>query len=175
MKTISLVTLTALASLTGPLPLARSEHAAIDLRVARVHPQTGKVLKEVTAGADREPPTGGRNQRPLFKVKAGEPLVVQFILTNKYPHGVRKDVVVRYFVVREGKARQKTRPVLTTGVVTQGRFHMNFKPKSRVGARVRFTITRRGVYLVRVETEHTASDHEHFAAIDLQVELPRRH
>jgi hypothetical protein len=170
MKTIFLITLTALAAFAAPLPAARAEHAAIDLRVARVHPQTGKILKEVSAGADRESPTGGRNQRPLLKVKAGEPLVVQFILTNKYPHGIRKDVVVRYFVVREGKAQQKNRPVLTKGVVTLGSFHLNFKPKCRVGARVRFTISRRGVYLVRVETDHTASDHEHFSAIDLQVE-----
>ena len=55
-------------------------------------------------------------------------------------------------------------------MVTQGKFVVNFRPKSRVGARVAFTVRDPGVYLLRVDTLNTGSDHEHFSAIDLRVE-----
>lgn len=153
------------------LPLAaRAEHANIDLRLVRIDPDTGGSIEETTATADQEPPAGGVNPRPLAKVKAGEPLVLQFFLTNTYPHGEIKDVGVRYCVVREEKPRQKLLPDLSRGTVVEGKFKMNFKPKCRVGARVAFTIKQPGTYLLRVETTNTQSDHEHFSAIDVQVE-----
>ena len=37
-------------------------------------------------------------------------------------------------------------------------------------ARVSFTLKEPGVYLLRVQTANTKSDHEHFSAIDLQAE-----
>lgn len=149
---------------------ARAEHATIDLRVFRVDPATGESKDEASARADEEPPAGGVQPRPLFKVKAGEPLVLQFILVNTYPHGINKDVSVRYFVAREQAPKQKELPELGEGVVTQGKFVLNFKPKTRVGARVAFTIRDPGTYLLRVETLNTGSDHEHFSAIDLRAE-----
>ena len=100
----------------------------------------------------------------------GEPLVLQFILTNTYPHGEKKDVRIRYFVVREAKAKQKAVPDLRDDVVAQGRFTLNYKSKCRVGARQSFTIKEPGSYLLRVQTENTDSDHEHFAAIEILVE-----
>jgi hypothetical protein len=148
----------------------RAEHANINLRVFRVDPATGLAGDEVTAHADQEPPAGGVQPRPLFKAKAGEPLAFEFILVNTYPHGINKDVSVRYFVVREQAPRQKVLPDLAQGVVTQGKFVLNFRPKSRVGARVAFTVRDAGVYLLRVDTLNTGSDHEHFSAIDLRVE-----
>jgi hypothetical protein len=161
--------LLALGALTlWPLP-ARSEHARIDLRVIRLDVKTGQNRDEISASADTEPPLGGLNPRPLFKAKVAEPLALQFLLTNTYPHGVKKDVTVRFFVAREARLRQKTRPDLTSGVVTQGEFTMDFKPGCRVGARVLFTVKKAGTYLIRVETLNTDSDHEHFSAIDLQV------
>ena len=149
---------------------ARAEHATIDLRVFLLDPGTGQTKDEARASADAEPPLGGYTPRPLFDVKAGEPLVLQFILTNAYPHGELKDVTVRYFLVRADKLGQKTLPDLKQGTVTQGHFKLNLKPKARVGARVAFTVREKGVYLLRVDTLNTKSDHEHFAAIDLQVE-----
>jgi hypothetical protein len=119
---------------------------------------------------DHDPPEGGSNPRPLLKVKAGDPLVLQFFFTNTYPHKDLKDATIRYFVVREEKANQKPLPDLTKDVVTDGQFTLNFKPQAKVGARVAFTITKPGVYLIRVESVNTQSDHEHFAAIDVQVE-----
>ena len=104
------------------------------------------------------------------RLVVGTAIVLQWILTNTYPHGENKDVVVHYYVVREEKPRQKLLPDLSRGAVTEGRFKSNFKPKCRVGARVAFTIKEPGVYLLRVETSNTNSDHEHFSAIDVQVE-----
>ena len=158
-----------LALTLGPLT-ARAEHANIDLRIIRLDPQTGLSRDETSATADREPPAGGRNPRPLARVKVGEPLALQFVFINTYPHGVKKNVTVRYVVVREEKPRQKTLPDLKYGVVTQGKFTLDFKPKGRVGARVVFTLPEAGFYLLRVESIHTDSDHEHFSAIDLQAE-----
>ena len=149
---------------------ARAEHAAIDLRVARLDADTGQVKTQVAANADEDPPLGGVNPRPLLKVKANDPLVFQFKLINTYPHGIRKNVTVHYFVVPEKKLRQKEVPDVREGAVTQGRLTMNFKPKCQVGARLHFTIKKPGLYLLRVQTVNTQSDHEHFSAVDVQVE-----
>jgi hypothetical protein len=158
-----------LALALGPA-LARAEHATIDLRVMHLDPATGQTREEVSARADQEPPAGGRLPRPLVKVKVGEPLKLQFILVNDYPHGLKKAVRVRYFVVAEEKAGQKNVPDLKQGTVTQGQFTLDFKPKCRVGAQVAFTLPKAGVYLLRVETQNTDSDHEHFAAIDMRAD-----
>ena len=150
--------------------LARAEHARIDLRVMQLDPETGRAGAEERADADQEPPVGGVQPRKLFEVKAGAPLMLQFHLTNTYPHGENKGVILRYFVVRVKKVNQKELPPLDKGVVTRGRFKMNFKPKTRVaGARVTFTLPEPGIYLLRVDTDNTNSDHEHFSAIDLRA------
>jgi hypothetical protein len=164
---LSLAALFALALGPGSV---RAEHARIELKVVRLDAGTGRVLGEARAAADTDPPAGGLTPRPLLKVKAGEPLVLQFFFTNTYPHGVRKDVVVHYFVVREQKPRQKELPDLRRGVVTEGKFTLDFKPQGRVGARLAFTVRTPGVYLVRVHSVNTQSDHEHFSALDLKVE-----
>jgi hypothetical protein len=148
----------------------QAEHAIIDLVVLRVDPVTGVSTEEGRSSADREPPLGGLHPRPLVHVKINDPLVLQFVLTNAYPHGEKKNVTVRYFIAREEKAGQKTLPDLTKNVVTQGRFTLNFKPKCRVGAHVHFVLKEGGLYLLRVETLNTDSDHEHFSAIDIQAE-----
>ena len=148
----------------------RAEHAILDLLVLRFDRVTGVSTEEGRSSADREPPPGGLHPRPLVHVKANDPLALQFVLTNAYPHGEKKNVTVRYILVREEKAGQKAVPDLTKNVVTQGRFTLNFKPKCRVGAQVRFALKERGLYLLRVETLNTDSDHEHFSAIDIQAE-----
>jgi hypothetical protein len=157
----------ALSALAAWPVCAQAEHATIDLRVIRLK-TADQGQTEVHASADTEPPVGGNTPRPLFKVKAKEPLVLQFVLTNNYPHGIRKGVTVRYFVVREKKLRQKEIPPFR-GAVIQGKFKLNFKPKCRVGGRFVFRLPEAGVYLVRIDTLNTQSDHEHFSAIDLQA------
>jgi hypothetical protein len=158
----------ALLALMAWAPLGRAEHARITLRVGHLDPDSGQIRDETTAAADTEPPLGGINPRPLAKARVNEPLVFEFFLDNTYPHGEKKDVTVRYAVVRVDKVGQKTLPGLSEGVVT-GQFTLNFKPKCRVGARIAFTIKEPGIYLIRVDTVNTDSDHEHFSAIDLKV------
>ena len=131
--------LTALLAALIWLSPAHAEHANISLRLLRLDPATGLTKEEVSSQADQEPPQGGLVVRPLLTVKAKEPLVLQFFFTNTYPHGINKDVTVRYFLVREDKIKQKQVPDLAQGCVLQGEFRLNFKPKTRVGARVAFT------------------------------------
>jgi hypothetical protein len=164
-----LLVLAVVAWTCGPL-VARAEHATITLSVFRSRPDTGVSEEAVSAGADQEPPAGGRQQRPVLNVKVNEPLALQFIFINDYPHGVRKDVTIRIFVVREDKAGQKNLPSLKSGVVVQGQFQLNFKPKGKVGGRVAFKIPEPGAYLLRVDSLNTQSDHEHFAALELRAE-----
>jgi hypothetical protein len=165
----SRIALALLALVFSPL-IGRAEHATIDLRLIRPTADGQETSVETSANADAEPPVGGVNPRPLAKVKVKEPLILQFFLTNNYPHGANKNVTVRFFVVREEKVRQKRLPDLSKGIVTEGQLLMNFKPKCRVGARMSFTIKEKGIYLLRVQTSNTNSDHEHFSAIDLVVE-----
>ncbi|MFO0964095.1 MAG: hypothetical protein U0793_00725 [Gemmataceae bacterium] len=146
--------------------LADAEHATINLSVFRGTDATS----EAAGASDQEPPPGGVRKREALKVKANEPLTLQFVYINTYPHGVTKDVTIRWFVVRQEKLGQKLVPELKSGVVVQGHFNLNFKPKGRVGARVAFKVPEPGVYLLRVDSLNTNSDHEHFAAIDLEVE-----
>ncbi len=84
---------------------AHAEHANIDLRI--ISPDS-----EVSATSDRTPPTGGLMRRPVMVVKAGDPLVFQFFLSNVYPHGVLKGVMVHYYIVRIDKVGQKHVPDL---------------------------------------------------------------
>jgi hypothetical protein len=151
-----------LACLTGGAATARGEHAVIKLQITNAD---GKQ----ESFADQEPPAGGIKKRPRMTVKQGEPLVFEFVLTNAYPHKQIDGVVVRYFVVRTGAFGAKEVPDLKASAVTDGTVTMNFKPKCRVGARLNVRIDEPGIYLVRVDTQNTQSDHEHFSAIDLEV------
>src|SRR4051794_4257312 len=92
------------------LPLsARAEHARIDLKLIRIDPVSGADGQSVSAAADQEPPDGGFNERPILKVQVGEPLALQFVLTNTYPHGVIKNATVRYYVAPEEKPGRKSK------------------------------------------------------------------
>ncbi len=140
----------------------RAEHAKIQLEV------TGR-RDQATAHVDQTPPEWGKNPRPVLKVRPNEPVKVQFMLTNVYPHKTLENVVVHFFVVREEKAGQQEIPDLKGEVVLESAFDMDFKPGGKAGQRTTLKIAEPGAYLIRVETRNTQSDHEHFAAIDLVV------
>ena len=142
---------------------ARAEHAKIQLDVS-----SGG--KQETAYVDQTPPDSGKNPRPVLKVKAGEPIVIQWTLTNLYPHKSLEDVLVHSFVARQGQVGQKDLPALDGDVELETAYRMDFKPGGKSGARCRLKIAEPGAYIVRVETRDTQSDHEHFAAIDLVIE-----
>jgi hypothetical protein len=106
----------------------------------------------------------------VLTAKVGERIRIQYLLTNVYPHKTLENVVVHFFIARQEKVGQKELPDLKGDVVIETAFDMDFKPGGKAGQRSTLTIDTPGVYLLRVETRNTQSDHEHFAAIDLVVE-----
>jgi hypothetical protein len=145
---------------------ARAEHAKINLDV--VVPGDQK-----TAFVDQTPPESGKNPRPVIKAKVGDPIKVQWLFTNAYPHKTLENVVMHFFIARVEKVGQKETPDLRGDVVIESAFDMDFKPGAKAGARTTVKIDTPGVYLVRVESKQTGSDHEHFAAIDLVIEAAK--
>jgi hypothetical protein len=141
---------------------AQAEHFDIKLTAS----SGAQALRE--AYADQDPPAGGLNPRPVLKVRAGERINFQFVMTNVYPHGQARSAAVHYYVAREKDLGQKTTPSLETPVI-EGRFTLDLKPKASIGVREQLVIRQPGSYLLRVESLRTQRDHEHFSAIDLEV------
>ena len=141
---------------------ARAEHAKINLDVS-----VGR--ETISAHVDQTPPDSGKNPRPVLKVKVNEPIRIKYVLTNVYPHKTLENVVVHFYVARQEKVGQKELPDLKDDVVLESAFDMDFKPGAKAGQRTTLRIDTPGVYLIRVESRNTQSDHEHFAAIDLVV------
>jgi hypothetical protein len=143
---------------------ARAEHFQIELSVTSPN-------DKATAGADTSPPAQGHRPRPVCHAKAGEPLVLQFFFTSNFPHNTIKNVKVRYYVAAEEKAGQSAVPPRGDAPAAEGEFTMDFKPETgKVGLRQKMQLEKKGVYLVRVESDNSDNDHEHFAAIDLVIE-----
>ena len=140
----------------------QAEHAKINLEVSAG-------TSNVAAFVDQTPPDWGKNARPVIKAKLNEPIKIQYLLTNIYPHKTLENVVVHFFIARQTKVGQKELPDLKGDVVMETAFDMDFKPGSKAGQRSTVKIDVPGVYLIRIETRNTQSDHEHFAAIDLVV------
>jgi hypothetical protein len=61
-------------------------------------------------------------------------------------------------------------PNLGDDVVLETAFDMTFQPGTKAGQRNTIRIDTPGIYLIRIESRQTQSDHEHFAAVDLVVE-----
>jgi hypothetical protein len=150
-------------SLAALASQARAEHAKINLDVITSRGQE-------TAFVDQTPPAFGKNPRPVVKGRVGEPIRVNWTLTNVYPHKTLENVVVHFFIVKVKKVGDKEAPDLRGDVVLESAFEMDFKPGAKAGQRNTLRIHDPGVYLVRVETRQTQSDHEHFSAIDLVIE-----
>jgi len=142
---------------------ARAEHFDIKLTAAA----PGGASKE--AFADQTPPIGGVNPRPVLRAKAGDTIAFQFMMTNVYAHESARNAGVRFYIVRERQLGQKAVPALEN-LTAGGSFTFNLKPKAKVGAKERIVMTQPGVYLLRVESQRTQRDHEHFAAIDLEIQ-----
>jgi hypothetical protein len=141
----------------------QAEHAKITLDV-----ESGG--RKTTAFVDQTPPASGKNPRPVFKVKAGETIKIQWMFQNTYPNKTIKDVVVHFFIAPESKVGQNDVVVPGDDVIFESAFDMDFKPGAHAGGRQTLTVSRPGTYLIRVESLQTQSDHEHFSAVDLVVE-----
>ena len=108
---------------------------------------------------------------PVLKVRAGETLKVQWSFTNIYPHKTLEDALLYFYVAPIAKVGQKETPDLSgEKAIVEAGFEMDLKPNRKAGQRQTLRIDTPGVYLVRIESRRTQSDHEHFAAIDLVVE-----
>lgn len=142
--------------------VARAEHAKISLDVSTADDKQ-------TAFVDQTPPESGKNPRPVLKAKVGEPIRIEWMMTNVYPHKTLENVVVHFYVARIAKVGQKDLPDLQGEVVLESAFDMDFKPGAKAGQRSSLRINSPGVYLVRVESRQTQSDHEHFSAVDLVI------
>lgn len=143
-----------------------AEHAKINLEVATSQDQK-------TVFVDQTPPAYGKNPRPVVRARVNEPIKIQWLLTNIYPHKTLENVVVHFFIAREEKVGQKDLPDLSGEVVLESAFDMDFKPGTKVGQRNTLRIATPGIYLIRIETRQTQSDHEHFSAVDLVVETEK--
>ena len=124
----SLTGLVAIAAGCICVSSAQAEHAKIQLDVSTPRDQ-------VTAFVDQTPPESGKNPRPVLKAKVNEPIRIQYILTNVYPHKTLENVVVHFFVVRQQKTGQKEIPDLKGDVVLESAFDMDFKPGGKAGQR----------------------------------------
>ena len=156
--------LAALAALT--LRPAGAEHFDISLRVDAPHSRGESAM-------DTTPPIGGVNPRPIVRAKAGEEIRVVWRMKNIFPHDSMKKVMIHFFVVKEGKTGQKPvpDPAGDAGIVDNS-FVMDFAPKAEANGKLRIKLSEPGSYLVRVQSEdtHQDHDHEHFSAIDVEVE-----
>ncbi len=120
------------------------------------------------AGMDETPPAGGLNKRPVLQARAGEPIRIEFMMTNVYTHDAFIDSGVRYYIVKEREAGQKPVPP-REGAPVEGSFNFALKPQAKIAVRTRVAISEPGIYLLRVESFNTQRDHEHFSAIDIDV------
>lgn len=121
---------------------------------------------------------------PEVHVPHGETFVFQFFMTSVYPHGLIKQVTVHYFVVpqkaddKEEDGKKPAKPNDEGGESKKvkekfeldGKFLLDFKPKGKVGLRQRLSIDVPGRYLVRVQSEGSGADHEHFSQIFLIID-----
>ena len=142
---------------------ARGEH--FDIKLTATAP--GGASKE--AFADQSPPIGGLNPRPVLRAKAGDTIAFQFMMTNVYAHESARDAGIRFYIVRERQLGQKAVPPLEN-LAAEGSFTFNLKPTAKIGTKERVVISQPGFYLLRVESQRTQRDHEHFAAIDLEIQ-----
>ncbi len=151
--------------IAGPQPAISAEHAEITLKV-----ETPREQK--TAHVDQTPPATGKIPRPVIHAKVGDPIRVEYQLTNVYPNKTLQDVVVHFYVARIESVGQKSLPNLSSeeSIVLESALDMDFRPGGHSGARSKFKIDSAGVYLIRIETRETQSDHEHFSAMDLVIE-----
>ena len=142
----------------------QAEHAKINLEVAtRARQRRGVRRSDSARNRARTP---GPSSRPRSTSRSAS----STLLTNVYPHKTLENVVVHFLSPARKRSGRKSFPDLKGDVVIETAFDMDFKPGGKAGQRSTVKIDAPGVYLIRLETRNTQSDHEHFAAIDLVVD-----
>ncbi len=145
-----------------PATTLRAEHFDIDLSVDGTDDHQ-------EAHRDDYPPAEGRNRRPVFHAKTGESLRLQFLFTNINPHETLKRVGIRYYLIPVAARVSKANPTAANTAIISGNYVLDFKFKGKVGFKQSLRLSEPGRYLLRAESSNSGSDHEHFAAIDLDI------
>jgi hypothetical protein len=122
------------------------------------------------ASTDTVPPAGGTKARPLLRVPLHETVRLRWSVKNASPGKKLARLLVHLFVVRESKAGQKEVPDPAQGSVWESALATALEPGKQTRGVVEIPIDEAGIYLARVESQFTEQDHEHFAALDLQVQ-----
>lgn len=147
----------------APYYRARAEHFSISLTIENADSKT-------ESHADDDPPPVGLNPWPVFHARVGEALTWQFFMTNVKPHEPFEQMKVRYYLAPAVQSGRKDLSASETTPVFRGEFLLDFKYKGRVGLRQQFRVDRPGKYVLRVESVDSHSEHEHFSAIDVEVQ-----
>jgi hypothetical protein len=148
---------------------------AAGARPAQASHLAAAVTVETAAGRvrgqrDSEPPLGGAQTRPRVKARVGEALQIRWEMRNTSARTTLKEMVVHFFIVREEKAGQKETPDPRKGAVAENAFATDLAPGATTRGTLKIALDEPGAYLVRVESLYTQQDHEHFSAVDVEVE-----
>jgi hypothetical protein len=125
--------------------------------------------RPVQADTDTTPPASGKKPRPLLRARVNEPVKLHWSMKNTAGKKLEK-LLVHLFIVREGKAGQTEVPDPRKGAVWETVHATALDPGKETHGDLELPIGEPGTYLVRIESGFTERDHEHFAAVDLQVE-----
>jgi hypothetical protein len=157
-KTVLLLGLT-LAS----VPAALASHLAVQLTV-----EAGG--RRVQAETDTFPPPGGRKPRPVLKAHSGDTIRLRWSVKNPDRSKKIEKLLIHLAIVPEAQVGQKEVPDLRKDAVWQTAIATALEPNHDTHGEIELPVSERGVYLIRVESGFTERDHEHFAAVDLQIE-----
>lgn len=143
------------------VPAAAASHLAVELTVEG-RPQPAHAVMDTT------PPPGGTHPRPLVHVRANDPVKLHWSMKNTDRKKLDR-LLVHLLIVREAQAGQKEVPD-RKDAVWETISATALDPGKETHGDVEVPVGEPGTYLVRVESMFTERDHEHFAAVDLQVE-----
>jgi hypothetical protein len=147
--------------LLGPVR-ARADHLTIALTVEGTKSQAH-------ADTDRWPPAEGTRPRPVVRLHTGDTLHVRWFVKNVDRTPVNR-MIVHFFIAQEAQAGQKEVPDPQKGALAENAFAIELAPGASTRGTLHLPINTPGVYLARVESRFTERGHEHFAAVDVQVE-----
>jgi hypothetical protein len=148
-----------------PAP-ARAHHFTIDLDVVAGNARKTAHAEEMGLGTKAK-------VRAVVAIKAGTTIKIKWKLSNSDAKTTYKDVLVHFFVVKVPMLGQAAVPKLDKGVLAESALTMDFKPNDKSEGGLSLMIPEAGSYLLRLETIGAAvgkDGHEHFAALDLDVQ-----
>ncbi|HEV8062077.1 MAG TPA: hypothetical protein VGP68_19520 [Gemmataceae bacterium] len=144
---------------------ARADHFTIDLEV-----KSGKT-KEMVHAETLEPGAKAK-ARAVLEVPTGQEVEIHWTVTCSAKQGMFKDVLVHFFIAKEGMIGQPGTPKIDKDAAAESALTMDFRPNEKAKGQMKVKLTKPGPYLLRLETigaSKGTESHEHFAALDLLV------